>query len=161
MKINTTAKITPFLWFDTQAEEAAQFYTSVFEGGEILHVTRYTEVGPGPEGSAMTVVFEIGGVEFTALNGGPLFTFNESVLFVIHCDGQDEIDHFWNALSENGEVQQCGWLKDRFGLSWQVVPSNLGDFFDPNQPEKSAKVINALRGMVKLDLAALEAAADN
>ena len=116
-------KITPCLWFDTQAEEAARFYTSIFANSRILDISRYGEAGPGPEGQVLTVSFELDGQPFTALNGGPLFTFSEAVSFQIDCASQEDVDRFWNALSAGGEEGQCGWLKDKYGVSWQVVPS--------------------------------------
>jgi predicted 3-demethylubiquinone-9 3-methyltransferase (glyoxalase superfamily) len=122
---NTVQKITPFLWFDSQAEEAATFYTSVFPNSKITAVTRYGDSGPGPSGSAMTVAFELDGQPFTALNGGPYFKFTEAVSFVVHCESQPEVDEFWAKLSAGGQEVQCGWLKDKYGLSWQVVPTVL------------------------------------
>ena len=148
-------KITPFLWYDTQAEEAAKLYTAIFEGSRIVNVQRYGEEGPGPKGTAMVVAFELFGQSFLALNGGPLFKFNESVSFVVHCEDQKEIDHFWEGLTANGGApSQCGWLKDRFGLSWQIVPKAL-----PSLVAKSPRVMQALMKMSKLDIAKLEQAA--
>ena len=148
-------KITPFLWYDTQAEEAARLYTAIFEGSRIVNVQRYGEEGPGPKGTAMVVAFELFGQSFLALNGGPLFKFNESVSFVVHCEDQKEIDHFWEGLTANGGApSQCGWLKDRFGLSWQIVPKAL-----PSLVAKSPRVMQALMKMSKLDIAKLEQAA--
>lgn len=152
-----TQKITPFLWFDGQAEEAARFYTSVFKGSRILEVSRYGDGAPMPKGTVMTVGFELAGQHFTALNGGPGFKFNESVSFVVHCESQLEIDEFWTKLTAGGgQPVQCGWLKDRFGLCWQIVPVGLFDLI--NGP-RSNEVMQALMGMVKLDLAQLQAAA--
>ena len=148
-------KITPFLWYDTQAEEAAKLYTAIFEGSRIVNVQRYGEEGPGPKGTAMVVAFELCGQSFLALNGGPLFKFNESVSFVVHCEDQKEIDHFWEGLTaDGGAPSQCGWLKDRFGLSWQIVPKAL-----PSLVAKSPRVMQALMKMSKLDIAKLEQAA--
>ncbi len=153
-------KITPCLWFDTQAEEAARFYTGVFESSRIVDLTRYGEAGPGPEGTVMTVTFELDGVEFTALNGGPQFKFNEAVSFRIRCETQEEVDHFWTSLSEGGEEGPCGWLKDRYGLSWQIVPTALTDLLtDPDQ-ERSQRAMRAMLGMTKIDIGALRRAAD-
>ena len=149
-------KITPFLWYDNQAEEAANFYVSIFKNSKVLEVTRYGDTGPGLKGSVMTVAFELDGQKFVALNGGPLFKFNESVSFVVNCGTQEEIDHFWEKLSSNGGQEvQCGWLKDRFGLSWQVVPIVLSELI-----HKSDKVMQALMQMKKLDIAKLKQAAE-
>ena len=149
--------ITPFLWFDNQAEEAMNLYTSIFPGSRVVSVTRYGDAGPGPKGSVMTASFDIAGQRFTALNGGPQFVFTPAVSFVIECDSQEEIDRYWAALSEGGDpaAQQCGWLKDRFGLSWQVVPRVLPELL---QGEGGARVMQSLMGMKKLDLGALRAA---
>ena len=148
------AKITPFLWFDTQAEEAAELYVSVFPESRIVKVV------PGPDGQAMTVAFELAGKPFTALNGGPQYTFTEAVSFVIHCEDQDEVDHYWNALTaEGGEEGPCGWLKDRFGLSWQVVPDVLIRLLGDPDPEKAGRAMQAMLAMKKLDIAELERAA--
>lgn len=153
-----TNKITPFLWFDNQAEEAMNHYVSIFKDAEVLGVSRYGEAGPGPAGTVMTASFKLNGLEFTALNGGPLFKFNESVSFVIDCKTQDEVDHFWDKLSEGGETSQCGWLKDKFGLSWQVVPSILGELLGDKDPEKSGRVMQAMLQMTKIDIAKLQEA---
>jgi len=153
-------KITPFLWFDNQAEEAMNHYVSIFKDAEVLGVSRYGEAGPGPVGTVMTASFKLNGLEFTALNGGPLFKFNESVSFVIDCKTQDEVDHFWDKLSEGGETSQCGWLKDKFGLSWQVVPSILGELLGDKDPEKSGRVMQAMLQMTKIDIAKLQEAYD-
>ena len=157
-------KITPFLWFESQAEEAAQFYTGLFKNSKIKNVTRYTEAGKEvhrrPPGSAMTVEFELEGQPFTALNGGPLFTFNESVSFVIHCDSQEEVDRFWDALTAGGDpkAQQCGWLKDKFGLSWQVVPNALGELLTDPDPGRSGRAMQAMLKMKKISIAQLKEA---
>lgn len=157
MKITSTQqKITPFLWFNDNAEDAAKFYTSMFENSEILMVTRYGETGPGPVGTVMTVKFQLEGQQFVALNGGPLFSFTEAISFVVNCDTQDEIDRFWEKLSEGGKPSRCGWVSDKFGLSWQIVPAALDDMFDGASPERSGRVMAALLGMGKLDLATLQ-----
>jgi predicted 3-demethylubiquinone-9 3-methyltransferase (glyoxalase superfamily) len=154
-------KITPCLWFDTQGEQAAELYTSVFPNSRITGVTHYSDLGPGEPGSVMTVEFELDGEPFLALNGGPTFTFSEAVSFQIHCDDQDEVDHYWQALTEGGgEESQCGWLKDRFGLSWQVVPTALPKLLADPDPARAKAVTEALYGMKKLVVADLEAAAD-
>src|ERR1700682_2480570 len=123
-------KITPFLWFDNNAEEAVKFYVSIFKNSKIVSVARYGDAGPGPKGAVMTVAFQLEGQEFIALNGGPLFKFNESISFVVNCETQAEIDEFWEKLSEGGEKSRCGWLKDKFGLSWQVVPTAFSGMFE-------------------------------
>jgi predicted 3-demethylubiquinone-9 3-methyltransferase (glyoxalase superfamily) len=153
-------KIVPNLWFDTQAEEAAEFYVSVFRNGRILNVTRYTEAGPRPAGTVMTVEFELDGQRFVGINGGPQFTFDEAVSFQITCEDQDEVDFFWEKLTEGGEESQCGWLKDRYGLSWQVVPTGMDELFADPDPTRAERAMQAMFGMRKLDLAALRAAAD-
>ena len=159
-----TQKITPCLWFDDQAEEAAKFYTGIFKNSKIVAVTRYTAAGQEihgkKPGSVMTVEFELDGQTFTALNGGPLFKFTEAVSFQVDCATQQEIDHFWDKLSAGGDpkARQCGWLKDRYGVSWQIVPSVLPQLL--TDPAKAERVMAALMGMTKLDIAALQAAAD-
>jgi predicted 3-demethylubiquinone-9 3-methyltransferase (glyoxalase superfamily) len=153
-------KITPYLWFDHEAEEAASFYVSLFKNSKILNVTRYGDAGPGQPGSVVTVSFELDGEEFVALNGGPQFSFTEAVSFQISCDGQEEVDHFWDALSEGGEESQCGWLKDRYGLSWQVVPSVLFELLGDPDPQRASRATQAMLGMRKLDIEALRNAAD-
>ncbi|MBQ0986266.1 VOC family protein [Streptomyces sp. F63] len=154
-----THGFTTCLWFDGRAEEAARFYTSVFEDGRIGKVSRYTEAGPGPAGSVVTVDFEINGQKFVALNGGPEFSFTEAVSFQIHCESQDEVDHYWARLTEDGgEEGPCGWLKDRFGLSWQVVPTVLLDMVSDPDPEKAKRATEAMLGMKKLDVAGLRRA---
>ncbi len=149
-------KITPFLWFDREAEEAASFYVSLFENSRINSVVRYGKAGPGPEGSAMTVSFELAGQQFTALNGGPHFRFNEAVSFVVNCLDQKEVDYFWDKLSEGGKESQCGWLKDRYGVSWQIVPIALSSLLKGDDPAASGRVMKALLQMKKLDISALE-----
>jgi predicted 3-demethylubiquinone-9 3-methyltransferase (glyoxalase superfamily) len=148
-------KITPFLWYDSQAEEAAEFYVSVFEDSRITNVVRYGSAGPGPEGSAMTVSFELDGREFVGLNGGPTHTFTEAVSFVVDCATQDEVDYFWTKLSDGGEEGPCGWLKDRFGLSWQIVPRALSELLSDADPAKSARVMAAMLQMKKIEIADL------
>lgn len=155
-----TQKITTCLWFDAQAEEAADFYVSVFDGSKILNVARYAEGGPGPAGQAMTVEFEIEGRKFLALNGGPAFTFNEAVSFVIDCTSQEEVDRYWSALTAGGIESQCGWLKDKFGVSWQVVPSVLGELLGGPDPDGAQRAMQAMLGMRKLQIAELQAAYD-
>ena len=152
-------KITPCLWFDTQAEEAAAFYTSVFTNSRILHVARYGKAGPRPEGLVMTVSFELDGQEFVALNGGPEFTFNEAISFQVSCETQHEVDEFWSRLSEGGEEGPCGWLKDRYGVSWQIVPTRLIELVNDPDPEKSQRAMRAMLDMKKIDIATLEQAA--
>ena len=153
-------KITPNLWFDDQAEEAAAFYTSVFENSRILGVTRYPENAPRPAGMVMTVEFELDGQRFVGINGGPQFTFDEAVSFQIDCEDQEEIDYFWSRLSEGGAEGPCGWLKDRFGLSWQVVPKGMEEMLDDADPERARRAMQAMLGMGKIDLAAMRRAAD-
>ncbi|MGH3664911.1 MAG: VOC family protein [Egibacteraceae bacterium] len=151
-------KITACLWFDTQAEEAANFYTTIFRDSRILQVARYGEAGPGPEGSVMTVSFELDGQEFVALNGGPEFTFNEAISFQVSCETQDEVDEFWSRLSEGGEEGPCGWLKDRYGVSWQIIPTRLNELLSDPDPEKSQRAMRAMLDMKKIDIATLEQA---
>jgi predicted 3-demethylubiquinone-9 3-methyltransferase (glyoxalase superfamily) len=151
-------KITPFLWFDTQAEEAAKLYTSLFPNSKIGKTARYGEGMPGPAGSVMTIEFELDGQKFVGLNGGPVFKFTEAVSFTIDCEDQAELDHYWNGLIAGGGVEsRCGWLKDRFGVSWQVVPRRMGEWM--SNPKTGAKVAAAFMPMTKLDIATLEAAA--
>jgi predicted 3-demethylubiquinone-9 3-methyltransferase (glyoxalase superfamily) len=154
-------KITPCLWFDTQGEEAAQFYTSVFKNSRILEVARYGEAGPRPAGTVMTVAFELDGQQFVALNGGPDFTFNEALSLQINCDSQDEVDHYWTGLAEGGgQPGPCGWLKDRYGVSWQVVPTVLDKLLSDPDPGRSQRAMKAMLQMSKLDIEALQRAAD-
>jgi predicted 3-demethylubiquinone-9 3-methyltransferase (glyoxalase superfamily) len=150
--------ITPFLWFDNQAEEAASFYTSIFENSRMEGVTRYGDSGPGPKGSVMTVTFVLAGQQFIALNGGPHFKFTEAISFVVNCETQEEVDEFWERLSAGGETIECGWLKDRYGLSWQVVPTVLAGMLQDQDQEKSQRVMNAVLQMKKIDIAALRKA---
>ena len=151
-------KVTPCLWFDTEAEDAAKLYTSVFENSRILEVSHYGEGAPRPAGTVLTVSFELEGQAFTALNAGPEFTFNEAVSFQVSCASQEEVDHFWDTLSEGGEESQCGWLKDRFGLSWQIIPTRLPELLGDPDPERSQRAMQAMLGMKKIDIAALEKA---
>jgi predicted 3-demethylubiquinone-9 3-methyltransferase (glyoxalase superfamily) len=151
-------KIHPFLWFDTQAEEAMNFYVSIFKNSKIGKVARYGDEGPGPKGSVMTAAFELEGQQFTALNGGPHFKFNEAISFVVDCKSQGEVDALWEKLSAGGEPGQCGWLKDKFGLSWQIVPSVLVELLSDPDPEKSQRVMAAMLKMNKIDIAKLKQA---
>ena len=154
---NITQKITPFLWFDSNAEEAMNFYVSVFNNSKIATVTRYGDAGPGPKGSVLTAAFELEGQKFVALNGGPRFKFTEAISFVINCETQEEIDYFWEKLtSDGGQESMCGWLKDKYGLSWQVVPTQLPSLLTGG---KSNEVMQAIMQMKKLDLGALRQAA--
>lgn len=153
-------RITPNLWFDTQALEAAEFYTSVFPNSEITNITHYGEAGPGPAGTVLTVDFTLDGQEYTAINGGPEFTFDEAISLLVNCADQDEVDHYWDTLSEGGEEVQCGWLKDRYGLSWQVAPVGMAELFNDADRGRADRAMQAMLGMKKLDLAALQRAAD-
>ena len=152
-------KVTPCLWFDTEGEDAANFYTSVFPNSKILEVARYGSAGPRPEGTVMTVNFELDGQEFVALNGGPDFTFSEAVSFQVNCESQEEVDTYWSKLSEGGEEGPCGWLKDKFGLSWQIVPARLPELLSDPDREKSQRVMAAMLNMKKIEIDALEKAA--
>jgi predicted 3-demethylubiquinone-9 3-methyltransferase (glyoxalase superfamily) len=153
--------ITPCLWFDTEGEEAAELYTSIFPNSRIKHVARYGDAGPRPAGSAMTVSFELDGHEFVALNGGPQYTFNEAVSFQIDCETQEDVDHYWERLTEGGgEPGPCGWLKDRFGVSWQVIPRRLNELLSDPDPERSQRAMAAMLKMRKIEVAELERAAD-
>jgi predicted 3-demethylubiquinone-9 3-methyltransferase (glyoxalase superfamily) len=152
-------EITPCLWFDTDGEDAARFYTSVFPNSRIREITRYGSAGPRPEGTVMTVSFELNGQEFLALNGGPEFTFSEAISFQVSCKTQDEVDRYWTALSEGGEEGPCGWLRDRFGLSWQIVPSVLPELLRDADREKSQRVMQAMLNMKKIEIDELERAA--
>lgn len=155
-------KITPFLWFNDQAEEAAQFYVSIFPNSKIRSVSRYDEAGAQvsgrPAGSAMVVSFELNGQRFDALNGGPTFTFSPAISFLVDCDSQEEIDRYWDTLAEGGSTEQCGWLKDRYGVSWQIVPRRMDELMS-GDPARVGRVMKAMLGMVKLDIAELEKAA--
>ena len=158
MNDKISQKITPFLWFDTQAEEAANFYVSIFKNSKVTAMTRYGDSGPGPKGSVMTVAFTLNGQQFTALNAGPQFPFTEAVSFVVNCETQNEIDYFWEKLSAGGKKVECGWLKDKFGLSWQIVPTEFFEMISNATPQQSNRVMQALMQMEKLDLAKLEQA---
>jgi predicted 3-demethylubiquinone-9 3-methyltransferase (glyoxalase superfamily) len=151
-------KITPFLWFDGRAEEAMDFYVSVFKNSKPGKIMRYGDAGPGPKGSVMTASFDLYGQSFVALNGGPQFRFTEAISLFVSCEGQDEVDYFWERLSEGGEKGPCGWLKDKFGVSWQIVPLGLLELIDDPDPEKSRRAMQAMLKMGKLDIAALKRA---
>ena len=163
MKANIQ-RITPFLWFDSQAEEAVRFYTSIFKISEILTITRYGEEGAAasgrPKGTVMTIAFQLDGQDFVALNGGPHFKFTEAISFVVNCESQEEVDHFWRKLSHGGDekAQQCGWLKDKYGVSWQVVPIALRTFVGGPDPEKSRRAMQAMLQMKKIDIEGLREA---
>jgi predicted 3-demethylubiquinone-9 3-methyltransferase (glyoxalase superfamily) len=153
-------KISPFLWFDHEAEEAANFYVSLFEDAKITDISRYPEGSPGPAGQVMTVSFQLAGQEFTALNGGPEFTFSEAISFFVHCKDQDEVDRLWAQLTEGGAPGQCGWLTDRFGLSWQIVPDRLSELLADPDPERAKRAMQAMLQMQKIEIKALEDAAN-
>ncbi|HMJ72863.1 MAG TPA: VOC family protein [Solirubrobacterales bacterium] len=153
-------KIVPNLWFDTEAEAAAGFYVGVFENSRIVNVTHYTEAGPRDAGMVMTVEFELDGQRFIGINGGPEFSFDEAVSFAIECETQGEVDYYWEKLSAGGEEGQCGWLKDRYGLSWQVVPTGMEELFADPDKGRAERAMKAMLGMRKLDIAALRSAAD-
>jgi predicted 3-demethylubiquinone-9 3-methyltransferase (glyoxalase superfamily) len=153
-----TQKITPYLWFDNNAEEAMNFYVSVFKNAEMLSVSRYGEAGPGPAGSVMTATFRLDGQEFIALNGGPEFKFTEAVSFLIECEAQAEVDYYWDKLSAGGEAGPCGWLKDQFGLSWQVIPTVLFKLLQDEDPVKANRVMQAMLQMSKIEIAKLQEA---
>jgi len=152
-------KITPWLWFDTQGEAAATFYTSIFANSRITNVTHYGSAGPRPEGTVMTVTFELEGQEFVALNGGPEFTFDEAISFMVSCQSQEEVDEFWSKLSDGGEEGPCGWLKDRFGVSWQIIPTALDELLHDPDPEKAQRAMQAMLQMKKIQIDELERAA--
>jgi predicted 3-demethylubiquinone-9 3-methyltransferase (glyoxalase superfamily) len=151
-------KITPFLWFDGKAEEAMNFYVSIFKNSKVLSATRYGDAGPGPKGTVMAATFELDGQEFGAINGGPLFTFSPAISFYVKCETQEEVDEFWEKLSQGGEKQRCGWLKDRFGVSWQIIPTVLGSMLGDKDPAKSSRVMKAMLLMQKIDIAGLKQA---
>lgn len=154
-------KITPFLWFDGQAEEAANFYVSAFKNSKILDVVRFGEAGPGAPGSVMIVTFELDGETITALNGGPEYTFSPAISLAVNCETQDEVDELWGKLSEGGEPGQCGWLTDKYGLSWQIVPTALSEVLSGPDPAGSQRAMNELLGMGKIDIEALRRAYEN
>lgn len=153
-----TQKINPCLWFNDNAQEAVTFYTSVFKNSKIESITHYSKDTPMPEGTVLTIGFQLEGVDFLALNGGPSFNFSEAISFVVNCYTQNEIDYFWTKLSDGGQIQQCGWLKDKFGLSWQIVPIQVGEMLQSKDTEKSNRVLQAIMQMVKIDIEKLEAA---
>lgn len=154
-----TARISPMLWFDGKAEEAANFYMSIFQNSRITAVMRCGENGPMPKGSVLTVGFELDGIPFTALNGGPLYKFNESISLVVRCDSQAEVDYYWERLLDGGTTQACGWLKDKYGLSWQITPTRLIELMTDPNPERAGRVMQAMMKMIKIDIATLEKAA--
>ena len=154
-------KIIPFLWFDGKAEEAANFYVSIFKNSKIGKVRRYGEAGPGPKGSAMSVEFELDGEQFIALNGGPQFTFSPAISFFVNCETQEEVDELWEQLSAGGQKNRCGWLQDKFGLSWQIIPTALGQLMGDPDPQKSNRVMKAMLQMEKIDINGLKQAYDN
>jgi predicted 3-demethylubiquinone-9 3-methyltransferase (glyoxalase superfamily) len=158
MNVKITQRITPFLWFDSQAEEAANFYVSIFKNSRVETITRSGDAGPGAKGSVMTASFTLDGQEFVALNGGPQFPFTEAVSFMVNCDSQEEVDYYWEKLSAGGAEVQCGWLKDKFGLSWQIVPAEFFDLISKGTQEQSDRVMAAMMEMVKMDLAKLKQA---
>ena len=153
-------RIAPFLWFDSNAEEAANFYVSIFKNSKVGHISRYGEAGPGPKGSVMVVTFELDGQELMALNGGPQFKFSEAISLVVNCKNQEEVDYYWERLSAGGQKVECGWLKDKFGLSWQVVPTILGELLADKDPQKLERVMKAMLQMKKIDVAGLKRAAE-
>lgn len=154
-------KITPFLWFDDKAEEAANFYVSIFKNSKVGKITRYGEGAPGPKGKVMSVTFQLDGQEFYALNGGPLFSFTPAISFFVNCETQEEVDDLWDKLSTGGEGSRCGWLKDKYGLSWQIIPSVLGKMLQDKDSEKAKRVMNAMLQMGKIDISRLQQAYDN
>jgi|SRR5215813_883447 len=158
MKDNPMQKITPFLWFDGKAEEAANFYVSLFKNSKIGTISRYSEGSPGTKGTVMTVTFELEGQGFTALNGGPMFTFSPAISFFVNCETQAEVDELWEKLSAGGEKSRCGWLKDKYGVSWQIIPTALGRLMTDKDPEKSKRVLQAMLAMDKIDIARLKQA---
>ena len=151
-------KISPFLWSDNQAEEAENFYTSIFKNSKVETMTRYGDAGPGPKGTVMSATFQLNGQEFMALNGGPEFTFTPAISFFVNCETQEEVDDLWEKLSEGGEKQQCGWVTDRFGVTWQIVPTALGELLNDPDDEKSSRVMQAMLKMTKIDIAELNRA---
>jgi predicted 3-demethylubiquinone-9 3-methyltransferase (glyoxalase superfamily) len=153
-------KITPFLWFDSQAEEAMNFYVSIFKNSKVVSVSRYGEAGPGPKGSVMSVEFQLEGQTFRALNGGPLFKFNEAISLFVDCKTQEEVDELWAKLLEGGQESQCGWLKDKYGLSWQIIPSVLMELLSDRDAAKAARVMRAMLGMRKINITELKRAAE-
>jgi predicted 3-demethylubiquinone-9 3-methyltransferase (glyoxalase superfamily) len=153
-------KITPFLWFDSQAEEAVQFYTSIFKDSKLGTIARYGDAGPGPKGSVMTASFQIEGQEFVALNGGPMYKFTPAISFVVNCKTQEEVDYYWERLSQGGAEVHCGWVTDKYGVSWQIVPTILNRLLQDKDPAKAKRVMQAMLPMIKLDIARLQQAYD-
>lgn len=153
-------KITPFLWFDDKAEEAMNFYVSIFKNSKVERVTRYGDAGPGPKGSVMSATFQLEGQEFYALNGGPHFQFTPAISFFVNCETQQEVDELWDKLSAGGKAERCGWLKDKYGLSWQIIPSTLGKMLGDPNPAKAKSVMTAMLQMEKIDIQALQQAYD-
>jgi len=151
-------KITPFLWFDNQAEEAMNFYVSIFKNSKVVNVTRYGDAGPGPKGTVMSAIFELEGQQFYALNGGPQFSFTPAISFFVTCETQQEVDEFWEKLSAGGRKNRCGWLNDKYGLSWQIIPSVLGKMLQDNDAEKSKRVMQAMLQMDKIEIEGLKRA---
>ncbi len=151
-------KITPFLWFNGKAEDAMNFYTSIFKNSKIGRITRYGDAGPGPKGTVMSATFQLDGQEFMALNGGPQFKFTEAISFFVNCETQEEVDELWEKLSAGGQKSRCGWLKDKYGLSWQIIPSALGEMLGDKDPEKSRRVMKVMLQMDKIDIKRLEQA---
>ncbi len=153
-------KITPFLWFNDKVEEAMNFYVSVFKNSKVVSVTRFTEAGPGPKGAVMSATFQLDGQDFFALNGGPAFTFTPAISFFVNCETQQEVDDLWEKLSEGGKKERCGWLKDKYGLSWQIIPSGLGRLLGDKDPAKAGRVMKAMLQMDKIDIGGLQRAYD-
>lgn len=153
-------KITPFLWFDDKAEEAMNFYISIFKNSKVVRVTRYGDAGPGPRGTVMAATFELEGQEFYALNGGPMYKFTPAISLFVHCETQQEVDELWEKLSEGGRIDQCGWLQDRYGLSWQIIPTLLGKLLGDKDPVKAKRAMQAMLQMKKIDMAGLQKAHD-
>ncbi|MGB6544577.1 MAG: VOC family protein [Candidatus Acidiferrales bacterium] len=153
-------KITPFLWFDGKAEEAVNFYVSIFKNSKVAGITRYGDAGPGPKGSVMTATFELDGQKFVALNGGPAYTFTPAISFVVNCETQEEVDDYWAKLSAGGKEVQCGWLQDKYGLSWQIVPTVLFKLLQDKDPDRTQRVMKAMMKMIKIDIKGLQEAYD-
>jgi predicted 3-demethylubiquinone-9 3-methyltransferase (glyoxalase superfamily) len=151
-------KINPFLWFEANAEQAVNFYTSIFKNSKIKNIARYGDAGPGPKGTVMTIAFQLEGQDFIALNGGPQFTFTPAISFLVNCQTQEEVNELWEKLSEGGEKGRCGWLKDQFGLSWQIIPTALGEMLSDNDPQNSKRVMQAMLQMDKIDIGRLRQA---
>ena len=154
-------RITPFLWFDGKAEEAANFYTSIFKNSKMGRIARYGEAGPGPKGAVMSATFQLEGQEFIALNGGPQFTFSPAISFFVNCETQEEVDELWERLSEGGKKNRCGWLQDKFGVSWQIIPTALGKLMSDPDPAKANRVMKAMLQMEKIDIRGLKQAYEN